>query len=179
MMSSSLFTPLTAGRQRMVWFTLLAVASVLFNFFFACGSPFAALAAVAVLTLTLRDALALMVVAWLANQSIGFGLLGYPLDTSTFIWGGVMGLSAIIAVIAAKFAAMKSPQLALVFLVAFVAQQFSMWLAALTPLGGLDGFTFDTIGRVASVDLLGLTVFYILNRLAVALNLSADVKAQA
>jgi hypothetical protein len=154
----------------MAWIGLLAVASFIFNFFFACGSPFAALATIAAITLPAYDALVLMLFAWLANQLVGFGLLGYPQETTAFIWGGVMGVAAITSALAARFAVKKSLPIALIFLAALAVHQLSMLLAALTPLGGLDGFTFDVIGRVASVNLLGLVVFYILNRVTVAVH---------
>jgi hypothetical protein len=42
---------------------------------FACITPFAAFAAIAAATLSLRRALLWTVGVWLANQAIGFGLL--------------------------------------------------------------------------------------------------------
>ena len=35
--------------------------------------------------------------AWIVNQAIGFGALGYPLNANTILWGLAIGLAALIA----------------------------------------------------------------------------------
>ena len=73
--------------RRPLWIALLVVASVVFSLGFACAVPLAAFAAIAALTLSRRDAFALVGAVWLANQIAGFTLLHYPMDPSTFAWG--------------------------------------------------------------------------------------------
>jgi hypothetical protein len=41
--------------------------------------------------LPLPAALLVMGVAWIVNQAIGFGALGYPHDLNTVLWGLVTG----------------------------------------------------------------------------------------
>ena len=80
------------------WMAVLVTAAILFSFAMACGMPFAALGALAALTMAPRDAAVLAGLGWFANQAIGFGVLGYPLDATTIAWGGVLGLSALTGV---------------------------------------------------------------------------------
>lgn len=85
-------------KQSPLWMGALVAASILFSFALACGMPFAAIGALAALTMGPRDAALLAGFGWLANQAIGFGFLGYPLDAMTLVWGAALGLSALAAV---------------------------------------------------------------------------------
>ena len=49
---------------------VLVAAAILFSFALACGMPFAALGALAALTLAPRDSALLASLGWLANQAI-------------------------------------------------------------------------------------------------------------
>lgn len=128
-------------RQQMVWFAILVFAAVLCSWALACGMPFAAIGALAALTLPFRKALVLALLAWTANQLIGFGFLGYPLDPLTVSWGVALGLSSAAAVVGAKIAisypkkAGPTYKLALAFLTAWAGQQAIVFLASLV-LGG-------------------------------------------
>ena len=73
---------------------VLVAAAILFSLALACGMPFAALGALAALTLPKRDAIVFAGLGWLANQVIGFGFLAYPLDAMTFAWGIALCMSA-------------------------------------------------------------------------------------
>jgi hypothetical protein len=66
---------------------LLTSACGLASFAFACATPFAAFAALAGAMLPLSSALPIVVAAWIVNQAIGFGVLGYPVELNTFLWG--------------------------------------------------------------------------------------------
>ena len=57
---------------------LLTAACALASFAFACATPFAAFAVVAAAMLPMRAALLVVTAAWIVNQAIGFGALGYP-----------------------------------------------------------------------------------------------------
>lgn len=121
------------------WMVFLVAVAVLFSFALACGMPFAALGALAALTLAPRDALWLAGLGWLANQVIGFGFLGYPLDAMTFAWGIALGASAVAAATAALWAmsraALPALRLAIAFLAAWAGQQATVFAASLF-LGG-------------------------------------------
>jgi len=79
------------------WSAFLIVGSAVGSLALACATPFAALAAVAAATLPLRMALVTSMGVWLANQWVGFALLGYPLTASSLAWGPVLGASALAA----------------------------------------------------------------------------------
>ncbi|MEM8992765.1 MAG: hypothetical protein AAGD08_20495 [Pseudomonadota bacterium] len=127
--------------QSPLWMGVLVAAAILFSFALSCGMPFAALGALAALTLPSKDAALLAGLGWLANQVIGFGFLGYPLETTTLAWGAALGLSAVAAVGAALAAlqrmrvAASTLRLAGAFFAAWAAQQGVVFVASLL-LGG-------------------------------------------
>jgi hypothetical protein len=88
-----------------VWAAFLMVASTAGSLLFACATPFAAIAAIAALTLPARLALVATMGVWLGNQAVGFLLLGYPFTASSLAWGPVLGGSAILAAAAAIYVA--------------------------------------------------------------------------
>ena len=136
--------PDRAPIQSPLFMVVLVAAAILFSFALACGMPFAAVGALAALTLPARDALVLAILGWLANQVIGFGFLGYPLAAMTLAWGAALGFSALAAVIGALFVLRQTPrgtlpaQLGMAFVAAWVAQQGTVFLASLV-LGGTTG----------------------------------------
>jgi hypothetical protein len=87
--------------KRAGWIALLTAATFLGSFVFACATPFAALGALAALNMRKRDAFALTLVNWLANQIVGYGFLHYPQTWDSFAWGAAIGVGAMIATAAA------------------------------------------------------------------------------
>jgi hypothetical protein len=90
-----------------LWLAVPVLASVLFSLALGCGAPFAAIAALGALALARRDAYLAGFFAWVANQAVGFGFLGYPTDPRTLAWGVAIGLSALSAVWAARWIAAR------------------------------------------------------------------------
>ena len=86
-----------------LWLAVLAGTSVAFTLGLACAVPLAAFAAAAALTLSQRDAVALLLAVWLANQLVGFMVLDYPWTASTFAWGVALGAVAILATLAGQW----------------------------------------------------------------------------
>ncbi|MEM9422728.1 MAG: hypothetical protein AAF986_09520, partial [Pseudomonadota bacterium] len=90
-----------------------------------------------------RDAMLLAGFGWLANQAIGFGFLGYPIDVMTLGWGVALGLSALAAaggaILVIKNGKSESVvfRYALPFLAAWFAQQAMVFVASLV-LGGTE-----------------------------------------
>lgn len=125
-----------AGRAAL-WMGVLVATSILFSVALACAMPLAALGALAALTLAPRNAALLAGLGWSANQAIGFGVLGYPLDATTLAWGAALGLSALAAVGSAIIALRRAPaesvagRLAVAFLSAWAAQQGTVFGASL------------------------------------------------
>src|SRR5690606_39101604 len=86
---------------RLPWIVFLALATAVATTVFACAMPFAAIAAVATLYWGRAEALTLVGSAFLANQAMGFGLLGYPHEAQAYYWGIVMGIGAVAGYFAA------------------------------------------------------------------------------
>lgn len=156
--------PVAPRLAPMFGFALLTVSCALASFALACATPFAAFAVVAAAMLPLRPALLVVTGAWLVNQSIGFGVLHYPVDGSTIAWGFVLGAAALLATAAASTVLRMLPQgrtplmLAITFVAAYAVYELAL-LAATPFLGGEGAFTaaiVTRIGLTSAVWLAGL-----------------------
>jgi hypothetical protein len=85
----------------------LTVASVLTTAGFACAFPLAAFTAIAAMSFGRREALAAIGAVWLANQAWGFTYMHYPMDGETFVWGGALGVIAVLSCESAGLAARR------------------------------------------------------------------------
>lgn len=148
------------GTRSYAWIAILACVTVALSLALACAVPFAALAAVAALTLTRRDALLLVGLAWLANQAVGFGLLHYPWTADTLAWGLVLLVVSVHATLGAglcatRFAALPRIGSAIfVFLSAFVIYEGLLFLTAITFDSGVADFAPAIIAWVFAVNAL-------------------------
>jgi hypothetical protein len=117
------------------------------------ASHFAALTLVAARTLGLRSAFLTVTAVWLANQAVGFGMLGYPHDVETLAWGIAIGLAALasLAAAAALMRRLDAAASALSVLAGF-ATSFAVFeavlLAAALVLGGTENFAPAIVGQV-------------------------------
>lgn len=84
------------AHSRWLPFALLALGTVS-NIIYA-HTPLVAFAAMSGVVLSRRRAIATALLIWLVNQSIGFGLRGYPLSATAFSWGALMGLGTLLVV---------------------------------------------------------------------------------
>jgi hypothetical protein len=140
-------------------FALLTAACALASFAFACATPFAAFAVVAAATLPLQSALLVTVAAWLVNQGIGFGILHYPIDASTILWGLVIGCAALAAT-AASIAVLRLTQrtgtaVALSAALIGAYATYELVLFAATPfLGGAEDFSKAVVGHLGLLSVL-------------------------
>ncbi len=170
----------SADWRRALWIGLLVAASVLFTLRFACAVPFAAFGAVAALTMPRRQTLFLTLAIWLANQIVGFAILGYPWTANTFAWGFVLGLSAVLATLAAQWIAprLEGRSLLLIlpvtFLGAFAAYEGSLYLAAVTALGGTDVFVSPIMLGILKINAIAFAGLLAVNRLGALIGLTAD-----
>jgi len=154
-------TPIEARYAPPLCFALLATACGLASFAFACATPFAAFAVIAAAALPLRPALAVVAAAWAVNQAIGFGVLGYPHDANTILWGVAIGAAALIGTTAAalmlrSLARLSNPvALGLAFIAAYAAYELVLYAATLV-LGGAGSFTAAIVARLGILSLLWL-----------------------
>ncbi|MGF1493382.1 MAG: hypothetical protein ACFBSC_13195 [Microcoleaceae cyanobacterium] len=84
------------------WPFALLVVGVASNGVYA-HVPLAALACMSGATLSRRRAVGIALLIWLVNQAIGFGLRGYPLTSTAFTWGALMGIGTLLAAVAASW----------------------------------------------------------------------------
>ena len=163
--------------RRWLWIFLLTAASVFVTLGMACATPFAALATLAALHMSRRDGLALIGIAWLADQAVGYGLLAYPRTANSFAWGVILGVSAFVALLAAQALAGRlrdrGAVLAggLAFTGAFVAYEGVLVAATAVLASGAEAFSLPIVGWVLRVNLLSLLGLLILYRLAVWIGL--------
>jgi hypothetical protein len=139
---------------------------------FACATPFAALATLAALRTGLRSALLIVAAVWLANQAIGYGLLGYPRAWNSVEWGLSMGISACFGVLAARALTTLRPAplaISLPFMAAFAVYEAGLYATAFILPGGSGGFTPSVIGYVFLVNAGGLVVLMLSYHLIVAI----------
>ncbi|MEM7024245.1 MAG: hypothetical protein AAF637_16905 [Pseudomonadota bacterium] len=167
--------------RRWTWVLLLAGASFVFSLALACATPFAALAALGALVLKKVDAFAVAILAWLINQAVGFGLLGYLTDPMTLAWGLAIGLSAV----AAAAAAMLTVQAfvlrgillcaLLTWAAALGAQQLVIYLATFRLPSDPAAFAPSVLLGIAWTNALAFVVLAALQILGAKLRLSAPL----
>jgi hypothetical protein len=166
-------------RFHALWLALLVAASVAFSLGFACAVPFAAFGALAALTLARRDALLLVGAVWLANQLVGFAVLGYPWTISTVAWGVVFGVVAVLATVAAQSIAGRAGGRGAVvvalaaFVGAFIVYEGGLFAAA-GLLGGTDAFMPAIVTRILEINAAAFVGLLVLNRLASVAGLAAN-----
>jgi hypothetical protein len=142
-------------------FALLTIACGLASFVFACATPFAAFAVVAAAAVPLQSALLAVTAAWVVNQAIGFGVLHYPVDMNTILWGLVIGMAALAATVTStivlRMLRRNGTPVALGFALIGAYAAYELVLLAATPLlGGAGGFTTAIVGRLGVLSVLWL-----------------------
>jgi hypothetical protein len=158
--ASDWFAPVEPGLAPLFCLVLLAGSCALASCAFACGTPFAAFAVLASSLLPLVSALLVIAGAWLVNQAIGFGALGYPLDLHTLLWGFAIGVAALAAAAESKILlhSQRSNSAAALGVAIFGAYAaYEVVLFAFTFfLGGTDAFKLTIIVRLGFLNLLWL-----------------------
>jgi hypothetical protein len=161
-----------------LWLTLLVAASVEFSFVFACAVPFAALGALAAVTLGRRDALLLVGAAWLANQAVGFGYQGYPWTAECLLWGAIFGIVAVAVTLAARqvYARMSRHGAPLAYAAsfagAFIVYEAGLFLIAATMLGGTEAYAPTGVLRIFAINAAAFIGLLLLNRFGMAIGLA-------
>lgn len=138
-------------RNASIWSAVLGTATIMGSYALACVFPFAALAAVAALTVSKRSAVILMIAVWAANQAVGFGLMDYPHEAATYAWGVIILVASMAALAAAGACNRENWSLATRagtgLIAAIATYQAIMFVAA----WALDGFASSTPAIVAQV----------------------------
>src|SRR5687768_6874005 len=127
------------------WPLALAFTTIVGTLLTACMMPFVALALITAATMKPRTAVVAMTGIWLVNQLLGFTLLGFPLVSYAFAWGGALGAASLAAMAVARTVVgwtgeLVATRLAAAFVAAFAAYEILLFgFAGLA--GGLETFT--------------------------------------
>ena len=155
--STHLFAAIDTRIARLFCLLLLTAACVLASLAFACATPFAAFAALAGAMLPSSAALLVVMAAWIVNQAIGFGVLGYPMEMNTLLWGLAIGVAALAATAVSAQVPRHLPQggraatLTLAVIAAYAAYEIVL-LAFAPDLGGSGAFTMTIIARLGLLN---------------------------
>lgn len=144
--------------RSLAWAAALAVATVGGSLIAACLMPFVALAAMAASTLPRREGIATVLVAWAANQALGFTVLNYPMDLATLGWGFALGAAALAAYAVVSLTIARSNTILPLLggaVLGFVAYELTLYLYGLAG-GGTGAFTQPIIVLLARNEILWL-----------------------
>ena len=155
---TTLGSPRTAT-GRIVWMALIVVSGVGLSLFFACATPFAALATLAALKTRRGDTAAVVGLVWVGNQAVGYGCLGYPWTWDSVAWGLAIGLSAALALLAATALSprrLASFAISLPFVGAFAAYELGLYVASFVLPSSDAAFAAAVVEQLFLVNLVAL-----------------------
>ena len=165
-----------------LWIALVAGLTVLGSFAYACAAPFAAVAALAALTLNRTDGLILVAATWVINQVVGFVLLSYPHTVDTYAWGVAIGAATLLGYVAAR-AVLRADRpwlaAAATFAAAFVFYQVGLYVGGVAMGYTGDAFSTPIVQEVAVINAVTFVGFLAVHRAAVALSLVKPLAASA
>lgn len=131
---------LSSGASRL-WVLLFAGASTVTSLLLACATPFPSLAALAAVHMDRRAGVALMLLAWAAAQTVGYCVLGYPVEAKSLGWAAGLGMASVASLLGAQAllpriaGAPVWARLALAYVAGFLAFKLVVFVWAL-GLGG-------------------------------------------
>ncbi|ANL66299.1 hypothetical protein AMC82_CH02664 [Rhizobium phaseoli] len=138
------------------WVAIIAGASVALSLVLACVTPFVALAAVSAVVLPRRVALRAVLLAWLANQAVGYLVLDYPQTFDGFAWGLAIGIAAFASLAAAlgvlRLAAGLAVTMAGAFMAGFVAYEGVLFTATAVLPSGDGAFSAAVVAEVLLIN---------------------------
>lgn len=138
---------------------LLVAASAALTLGFACAVPFAAFAVISALLFDRAAAIGVILAVWLANQLIGFGIMHYPTDPSTFAWGATLGGIALLSLGAASAVLARLSGVlgtGLGFLAAFAAYEGAVYAACLMSGADVLHFALASVTRLFLINAFSL-----------------------
>lgn len=173
----------TAATGAGLWIALIAGLTVIGSYALACVAPLAAVAALAALTMRRGEGLALVIVAWLVNQAVGFALLSYPHTPDTYAWGAAIGVAAVLGYVAAAaitpFVRSTLLATAVALAAAFAVYQFALYVFGVATSYAGDSFSIAVVSEVLAINAVAYVAFLALHRVAVALSLVKPVQHAA
>jgi hypothetical protein len=146
--------------------------------------PLAAFAAIAALTLSRRDAFALVGAVWLANQIAGFAVHRYPATASTLAWGAGLGAVALLATLAAQWikdhlAQRHTVAAIAAFLAAFAVSEGSLFAISVVLASGASNYAPSIIWRIFAINTAAFAALFLVHRLGVFAGLAREPRLPA
>jgi hypothetical protein len=159
-----------SGPAIWLWVGLIGIASIVLSRAFACATPFAALATLAAFTLRGREAVALVLFVWVANQVVGFGLLHYPWTVPTLAWGAAIGVAALGGLGASREVARLTKPASWVawpvaLVAAFAAYEFILFATTWLLSSGSGAFAAMVVLRIFTINAVALGLLLGVHRL--------------
>ncbi|TAV49415.1 hypothetical protein ELI30_14415 [Rhizobium leguminosarum] len=138
------------------WVVVISGASVALSLLFACITPFVALAAVSAVILPRRMAVTAVLLAWLANQMVGYLVLGYPQTWDSYAWGLAIGI-AVFACLATALGVLRlstdlTVTMAGAFLGGFVAYEGVLFAGTAVLPSGEGAFSAAVVADVLLIN---------------------------
>jgi hypothetical protein len=167
----------SAPYYRWAWIGLLGGSSIGFSLVFACATPFVALVTLAAINMNRRDAFLVTVSVWLANQAVGYGILGYPRTPDSFAWGAAIGVAALLALLAARSVCHQLVQrhaivtTAAAFAIAFVVYELTLYVSAFWLPSSEAAFSWPIVLYILQVNAIALGALFVLCYVASLLGL--------
>jgi hypothetical protein len=122
----------------------------------------------------IRAAIALIGVAWLANQAVGYLILSYPRTWDSFAWGAAIGVAVVVAVLPAALLVRRvAAPIAIIagFAGAFLLYEATLFAATAFLPSGPGAFAPPVVLRILWINALALALLLLLHRAALALRL--------
>ena len=160
------------------WLAVLVLAVSALSFVFACATPFAAFGVLAALTLSRTDAIRITIALWMANQAIGFGILGYPVTVNSVGWGLAIGGAAVSSTMVARLiisrlrTARGLTRAVVALAGTFAVYEIALFTVAVAGLGGIGSFAALIVGRIVVINAAALVGLHALYRIGVAVGVS-------
>ncbi|MBX5045918.1 hypothetical protein [Rhizobium lentis] len=140
------------------WIVIISGTSVALSLLFACVTPFVALAAVSAVMLPRRIAVATVLLAWLANQIVGYLVLGYPQTWDSYAWGLAIGVAAFASLVAAlgmfRLATAVPATVIGAFIAGFVAYEGVLFVATTVLPSGDGAFSASVVADILLINVL-------------------------
>jgi hypothetical protein len=100
--SKPIMTTLSKSGASGLWVLLFTAVSTVTSLLLACATPFPSLAALAAVHMDRRAGIALMLLAWVAAQTVGFCVLGHPFEAKSLGWSAGLGTAAVASLLGAR-----------------------------------------------------------------------------
>jgi hypothetical protein len=140
--------------SRLFWQTAVALAGGVMTLTLACITPFAAMAVLAARTMSRRGAVVTLLFAVIANQVVGFGILGYPRTAASFVWGPVFFVATLLAHLVAR----RITQPVVALMSSFIAYEGVLAAYTFATERSLAAFSPPIVAQVAFANAVGFAV---------------------